>query len=62
MVSTCGCAMLDILLDNGGKTFLTCFKKQLTKCCRCTFFQWAEFDEDGEPPWAPDFKQPKIIA
>ncbi|KAK4695442.1 hypothetical protein P7C71_g2304, partial [Lecanoromycetidae sp. Uapishka_2] len=18
----------------------------------CTFFQWAEFDEDGEPPWA----------
>jgi hypothetical protein len=19
---------------------------------RCTFFQWAEFDEDGNPPWA----------
>ncbi|KAJ9648811.1 hypothetical protein H2199_000724 [Coniosporium tulheliwenetii] len=19
---------------------------------RCSFFQWAEFDEDGEPPWA----------
>lgn len=18
----------------------------------CTFFQWAEFDDDGEPPWA----------
>lgn len=20
----------------------------------CTFFQWAEFDDDGEPPWAKD--------
>ena len=19
----------------------------------CSFFQWAEFDDDGEPPWAP---------
>ena len=18
----------------------------------CSFFQWAEFDDDGEPPWA----------
>ena len=22
----------------------------------CTFFQWAEFDDDGEPPWTDDFK------
>lgn len=23
----------------------------------CSFFQWAEFDDDGEPPWSPDFKK-----
>ena len=22
----------------------------------CGFFQWAEFDEDGEPPWAEKVK------
>ena len=22
----------------------------------CSFFQWAEFDEDGEPPWAEKVK------
>lgn len=25
--------------------------ERLTVVNRCTFFQWAEFDEDGEPPW-----------
>jgi hypothetical protein len=24
---------------------------------RCSFFQWAEFDDDGNPPWAD-----KVIA
>jgi len=28
----------------------------------CTFFQWAEFDEDGEPPWAPGYKGNANIA
>ena len=23
----------------------------------CSFFQWADFDDDGNPPWAPDFKR-----
>ena len=23
----------------------------------CGFFQWAEFDEDGEPPWASKVKK-----
>lgn len=23
---------------------------------RCTFFQWAEFDDDGEPPWVLGFR------
>lgn len=23
---------------------------------RCTFFQWAEFNDDGEPPWVLDFQ------
>lgn len=22
----------------------------------CTFFEWADFDDDGEPPWAQDMK------
>jgi hypothetical protein len=25
---------------------------RLTHQSSCTFFQWAEFDDDGEPPWA----------
>ena len=24
----------------------------LTRLSSCSFFQWAEFDDDGEPPWA----------
>ena len=23
----------------------------------CGFFVWAEFDEDGNPPWASDYKK-----
>jgi hypothetical protein len=23
----------------------------------CGFFQWAEFDEDGKPPWAEGYKK-----
>ena len=26
----------------------------LTHVSSCSFFQWAEFDDDGEPPWAKD--------
>jgi hypothetical protein len=22
----------------------------------CAFFEWAEFDEDGRPPWAEGYK------
>lgn len=25
----------------------------------CSFFKWAEFDEDGEPPWSKNFKSTK---
>lgn len=27
-------------------------KHHLTESSSCTFFQWAEFDDDGEPSWA----------
>ena len=27
----------------------------IADCISCSFFQWAEFDEDGEPPWAKTF-------
>lgn len=26
---------------------------------RCAFFQWAEFDDDGEPPWVLGFQGAK---
>ncbi len=26
--------------------------KYMWQCDGCSFFQWAEFDDDGEPPWA----------
>ena len=26
---------------------------------RCSFFQWAEFDDDGNPPWSAEFKKLK---
>lgn len=25
----------------------------------CSFFQWAEFDDDGEPPWAEKVRREK---
>lgn len=28
---------------------------------RCTFFQWAEFDDDGEPPWVLGFRGGKKV-
>lgn len=29
---------------------------------RCTFFQWAEFDDDGEPPWVLGFRGGKKMG
>ena len=28
------------------------FVQILTQYSSCSFFQWAEFDDDGNPPWA----------
>lgn len=28
---------------------------------RCTFFQWAEFDDNGEPPWMLGFPGDKKV-
>lgn len=28
---------------------------------RCAFFQWAEFDDDGEPPWVPGLRRDKEV-
>lgn len=38
--------LLSILLD----VVFTCVNY------RCTFFQWAEFNDDGEPPWVLGFQ------
>ena len=33
-------------------TSTMCLQLRMTSFLRCSFFKWAEFDDDGEPPWA----------
>lgn len=38
--------------ENRGRYMWMCHAGNSPGKGGCTFFQWAEFDEDGEPPWA----------
>lgn len=38
------------------KYFWTCNQDYKVGAKGCGFFQWAEFDEFGEPPWSAEFK------
>ncbi|KAK8206495.1 hypothetical protein M8818_004328 [Zalaria obscura] len=38
--------------ENRGRYMWMCHAGYTPGQKGCTFFQWAEFDEDGEPPWA----------
>ena len=46
--------MLVIQPERKGEYELDTFASEycLTLLGSCSFFQWAEFDDDGEPPWA----------
>lgn len=49
----CGCATQAIRQENKGDLRLPPLAvfEELIKSCSCSFFQWATFDDDGEPPW-----------
>ena len=53
MEDTCGHVMLVTLPVKLGKSS---FYVEIanTKLRSCSFFQWAEFDDDGNPPWFTD--------
>ncbi|KAL8372082.1 hypothetical protein RB595_001737 [Gaeumannomyces hyphopodioides] len=38
--------------ENWGKYFWMCHAGNVPGKTGCPFFQWAEFDEDGNPPWS----------
>jgi len=42
--------------ENRGKYMWMCHTSYTPGQKGCNYFSWAEFDEDGEPPWAPGFK------
>ncbi len=48
--------MREIRLEKKGELWVLTIHRfgieRLMVLSRCTFFQWAKFDEDGEPPWA----------
>ena len=39
-----------------------CHAGYVPGCESCSFFQWAEFDEDGEPPWAEKVKDKGVSS
>lgn len=54
----CRCGIASILRvvqrkkENHGRYFWTCHAGNIPDREGCTFFQWAEFDDDGNPPWS----------
>ncbi|KAF2495558.1 hypothetical protein BU16DRAFT_527358 [Lophium mytilinum] len=40
--------------ENRGRYMWMCHTNYTPRKEGCSFFQWAEFDDDGEPPWAGD--------
>jgi hypothetical protein len=45
---------------NRGRYMWTCHSHYTPGQEGCTFFQWAEFDDDGKPPWSEKAKQELI--
>ena len=43
---------------NRGRYMWMCHTNYVPGQEGCSFFQWAEFDDDGEPPWAEKSKDP----
>ncbi|KAI9808012.1 MAG: hypothetical protein M1827_007562 [Pycnora praestabilis] len=46
--------------ENWGRYFWMCHAGLVPGKDGCTFFQWAEFDDDGVPPWAQKPSRDKI--
>ncbi|KAH8879699.1 GRF zinc finger domain-containing protein [Thozetella sp. PMI_491] len=42
--------------DSRGRYFWMCHEGNIPGKENCSFFQWAEFDDDGNPPWPVDEK------
>lgn len=56
-VGICGCATPGIHLIKKGATpasFPLRCGIRLIQQYSCTFFQWAEFNDNGEPPWVKE--------
>ena len=43
--------------ETRGRYMWMCYAGNTPGKTGCSFFQWAEFDDDGEPPWATKAKQ-----
>lgn len=58
----CGCNVPTVLRcvqrtkENRGRYMWMCYASYVPGKKGCSFFQWAEFDDDGEPPWAKELK------
>ena len=54
----CKCGVATVLRcvlkkkENRGRYMWMCYAGYTAGQQGCSFFQWAEFDDDGEPPWA----------
>jgi len=46
--------------ENRGKYMWMCHTNYTPGLQGCGFFQWAEFDDDGNPPWASKVMSPGI--
>ncbi|KAF1979715.1 hypothetical protein BU23DRAFT_103927 [Bimuria novae-zelandiae CBS 107.79] len=48
--------------ENRGRYMWMCYASYVPGQDGCSFFQWAEFNDDGEPPWAkePDGKRSNL--
>ena len=60
--SICGCAIQAIRQENKGdfsRLSTLAIVHSLIKSYSCSFFQWATFDDDGEPPWAQKSDPPQ---
>jgi len=45
--------------ETRGRYMWMCHRNYTPGAKGCNFFSWAEFDDDGEPPWAVDYKKTK---
>lgn len=58
----CGCGVPTVLrvvqrqAGNRGKYMWMCYAGYVPGKEGCKFFEWAEFDEDGDPPWGNEVK------